>query len=347
MRTLRILVLSCSVICIGLAPGARAANITVGSPLIGSFTQGSIGPATTLFNAKGPANLVSPVNGVVVGWNVIGAEGGPFYLRILTPDGLAEFAGAGKSGPATPLTTGVQHFEALMPIKAGQLVAIDNTNGADTIGVIASPAAEYEFFAAGTLAEGASAAPTLRPGLELDFNAEVQPAPVVLGLGTTAGPVAGGTDVLISGTDLEGATSVKFGGVAAAFGHVSETAVLATSPPGASAGGVPISVTTLAGTGTSSQLFTYQAAAPPTPIVVQPTPTVAECVVPNLIGKRLKAARKRIRAAGCKVGNVLKLGGVTAKTGTVVKQNPKPGKHRAVGSKVNFKLGGQAGERVG
>jgi hypothetical protein len=289
------------------------------------------------------------VNGAVVGWNVIGAEGGPFYLRILTPDGLAEFTGAGKSGPATPLTTGVQHFEALMPIKAGQLVAIDNTNAADTIGVITSPAAEYEAFAAGTLAEGASAAPTLKRGLELDFNAEVQPAPVVLGLGTTAGPVAGGTGVLISGTDLEGATSVKFGGVAAAFGHVSETAVLATSPPGAGAGGVPITVTTLAGTGTSSQLFTYQAAAPPTPTptVVQPTPTVAKCVVPKLIGKRLKAARKRIRAAGCKVGNVLKLDGVTAKTGTIVKQNPKPGKHRAVGSKVNFKLGGQAGERVG
>jgi len=215
-----------------------------------------------------------------------------------------------------------------MPIKAGQLVAFDHTNASDKIGVIGAAAGEWGFFAAGPLAEGATATPTSSTGLELGFNAEVQPAPVILGLGTTTGTAAGGTAVLISGTDLEGATSVKFGGASAVFGQVSQTAVLATSPPGA--GGVPISVTTRAGTGTSSQLFTYQAA---------PTPVVANCVVPNLVGKHLKAAKKKIRAAGCKVGNVVKLEGVTAKTGKVVKQSPKPGKVRAAGSKVNLKLG--------
>jgi hypothetical protein len=332
MRTLRFLVLSCLVLCIGLASNAQAAIITVGSPLIGSFSPAVIGPGNTLFNKKGPPVPVSPVTGVVVGWNITGAEGGPYYLRVLTPVGTTEFTGTGKSGPATPLTTGAQHFEALMPIKAGQMVAFDHTNASDKIGILAAAANEWGFFAAGPLAEGATAAPTVSTGLELGFNAEVQPAPVVLGLGTTAGPVAGGTAVLIRGTDLEGASSVKFGGVAAVFGQVSETAVLATSPASASAGSVPISVTTRAGTGISSQLFTYQAPATPAPVV-------ARCVVPNVVGKHLRGAKKKIRAAGCKVGKVVKLEGVTAKTGTVVKQDPKPGKVRAVGSKVNFKLG--------
>ncbi len=334
MRTLRFLALSCSVLCIGLASSAQAAIVTVGSPLVGSFSPAGIGSGNTLFNTKVSGFTTSPVNGLVVGWNVTGAAGGPFYLRILNPVGTTEFTGVGKSGPGTPLTTGVQHFAASMPIKAGQMVAFDHTNPGDTIGVIASTVGgEANFFPAPGLAEGATAAPTTAGALELGFNAEVQPAPVVLVLGTAAGPVAGGTAVLISGTDLEGATSVKFGGAAAVFGQVSETAVLATSPPSASAGGVPISVTTRAGTATSSQLFTYQAPAPP------PAAVVANCVVPNLIGKHLKAAKKKISAARCKVGKVVKLEGVTAKTGTVVKQSPKPGKVRAVGSKVNLKLG--------
>jgi hypothetical protein len=335
MRTLRFLVLSSSVLCLGLASSAQAANVIVGSPLIGAVSPALIGPGNTLFNEKGPAVPVSPVTGAVVGWNVIGAEGGPDYLRILTPVGTTEFTGAGKSGPATPLTTGLQHFEALMPIKAGQMIAFDHTNAGDKIGVITVAADEWGFFAAGPLADGATATPTVLAGVELGFNAEVQPAPVVLGLGTAAGPVAGGTGVLISGTDLEGTTSVKFGGATAVFGQVSETAVLATSPASAGAGSVPISVTTRAGTGTSGQLFTYQAPAAP----VSPAPVVAKCVVPNLMGKHLKAAKKKIRAARCKVGNVVKREGVTAKTGTVVKQNPKRGTVRTVGSKVNLKLG--------
>lgn len=332
MRTLRFLVFSCLVISVGLASNAQAANVTVGSPLIGSFSPAVIGTGNTLFNKKGPPVPVSPVTGVVVGWNITGAEGGPYYLRILTPVGTTEFTGAGKSGPATPLTTGVQHFEALMPIKAGQMVAFDHTNASDKIGILAAAANEWGFFAAAPLAEGATGTPTISTGLELGFNAEVQPAPVVLGLGTMAGPVAGGTAVLISGTDLEGATSVKFGGAAAVFGQVSETAVLATSPASASAGSVPIGVTTRAGTGTSSQLFTYQAPATPAPVV-------ARCVVPNVVGKHLKGAKKKIRAAGCTVGHVDKNKGVTAKTGKVVKQNPKAGTTKKAGSKVNVKLG--------
>jgi hypothetical protein len=63
------------------------------------------------------------------------------------------------------------------------------------------------------------------------------------------------------------------------------------------------------------------------------------CVVPNVTGKKLKAAKKKIRAAHCKVGHVGKKKGVTVKSGKVVKQSPKRGKVLRAGSKVNVKLG--------
>jgi hypothetical protein len=142
-------------------------------------------------------------------------------------------------------------------------------------------------------------------------------------------------------TDLEGTTSVKFGGVPAAFVQGSENLVVATSPAAAGPVAVPVTVTTIAGTATSSQFFTFQspAAASLSPAPVAPASVAPRCAVPNLTGKHLKAAKKKIRAGHCKVGTIAKANGVTAKSGKVVKQNPKPGTIRAAGSKVFVKLG--------
>jgi hypothetical protein len=65
----------------------------------------------------------------------------------------------------------------------------------------------------------------------------------------------------------------------------------------------------------------------------------ASFVVPQLKGKKLKAAKKKLRKASCKVGKVKFRGDATAKTGKVVKQAPKPRKQLAPGSKVNVTLG--------
>jgi hypothetical protein len=73
------------------------------------------------------------------------------------------------------------------------------------------------------------------------------------------------------------------------------------------------------------------APAPP----AQPTP---ECVVPKLHGKKLKAARKKVAKADCKLGKVTRKG-TAGKRAKVVKQKPKPGTTRAPRSKVNVVLG--------
>jgi beta-lactam-binding protein with PASTA domain len=76
----------------------------------------------------------------------------------------------------------------------------------------------------------------------------------------------------------------------------------------------------------------------PTPTVAPPAP-VAHCVVPKLNGRKLKAAKKIVRAADCKVGLVSTKKGVRSATGKVVRQSPKAGEAIAAHSAVSLKLG--------
>lgn len=73
--------------------------------------------------------------------------------------------------------------------------------------------------------------------------------------------------------------------------------------------------------------------------VKAPTPV---CVVPELVGKKLKAAKRAIRAAGCKVGRVHKpnrLKGKRRRTLVVKSSNPVAGAMLDAGGKVNLRLG--------
>lgn len=88
-------------------------------------------------------------------------------------------------------------------------------------------------------------------------------------------------------------------------------------------------------TGGPSILLTYTPGLP-TPPVVDPVAT-AQCVVPNLSGRKLKGARKALRNKSCKVGKVTRR---TPRAKKVVAQSPKPGKKLPAGTKVNVTLGG-------
>ena len=96
-------------------------------------------------------------------------------------------------------------------------------------------------------------------------NFTVVPGPAVTGFTPSSGPVR--TSVTITGTNLTGATSVKFNGTAATtFTVNSSTQITATVPAGATTG--TISVTTPSGTGTSASSFTVLLA----PVVTGFTP---------------------------------------------------------------------------
>jgi len=63
------------------------------------------------------------------------------------------------------------------------------------------------------------------------------------------------------------------------------------------------------------------------------------CVVPNLKGKTLAAAKKTIRTHHCGVGKITKVKSAPKNKGRVISQDPKPGKHLKNGARVALKLG--------
>jgi hypothetical protein len=309
------------------ATAAQASTITVGSVLPPGFTSKPFEEVQTRLNTALPekgANLVSPVSGAIVRWRVQGAKGGPFYLRVLHPNGTGAYTANGTSAAATPTDAGLQTFTANLPVRAGDLIGVDPTSATDEIGIAEVPGASFASIFPRPF-EGATV-PTREPksGLEIELSAEVQPTPAITSINPGFGSIAGGTVVKITGTDFTAASAVKFGEApAASFAVLSETEMTATAPATTKAGSVDLTVTTLAGTSitTGGDRFDYQA-----------------CVVPKLKDNKLRAAKTRLRNAGCKVGKVRKLDGATAKTGLVTKQNPKPGETRVPGTKVNITL---------
>ncbi len=309
------------------ATAAQASTITVGSVLPPGFTSKPFGELHTQLNTALPekgANLVSPVSGAIVRWRMQGAKGGPFFLRVLHPNGTGAYTASGTSGAVTPTDTGLQTFTANLRVKAGDLIGIDPTSASDEIGVVEVPGASFDSIFPRPF-EGATV-PGQGPksGAEIELSAEVQPTPAITSIAPASGSIAGGTVVKITGTDFTAASAVKFGDTpAASYAVVSETEMTATAPETKKAGRVDITVTTVAGTSLTSggDRFNYQA-----------------CIVPKLKDRKLGAAKTRLRNAGCKIGKVTKLDGATGKTGKVTKQSPKPNKTRLPGTKVNVTL---------
>ena len=85
--------------------------------------------------------------------------------------------------------------------------------------------------------------------------------PTIAGVDPPNGPTAGGQEVTISGTNLNGTTSVTFGGTAATITGKTATTVTALTPARA-AGAVNVVVTATGGSVTAAGAYTYLA--PPT-----------------------------------------------------------------------------------
>ncbi len=84
-------------------------------------------------------------------------------------------------------------------------------------------------------------------------------APTITGISPSSGSTAGNTTVTITGTNLTGATAVKFGGTNAASYTVNSATQITAASPAGTAGTVDITVTTAGGTSAASDgsKFTY------------------------------------------------------------------------------------------
>ncbi len=237
-------------------PSALASTVTVGPPLTGTYQQFQPENPGTLTNitVQAGAKVTSPVTGTVVCWRITDTTGGPYALRVLTPDNGNTYTGAGKSAPQMSTGVATQSFATNLPIRAGQAIGIDDPDSSptDLLGV-RFDVGTYLFWV-GSLANGSTRAGQARTAGEIGFNADVQTG------GGNAGCGGGG------------------GGGGGNGGH-------------------------------------------------------HHCVVPKLRGETLKTAKKRLKAADCRLGKVSGHGK------KVKKQQPKAGTVRPAGSKVNVKLG--------
>jgi hypothetical protein len=96
-------------------------------------------------------------------------------------------------------------------------------------------------------------------------------ATTVTSISPTSGPAAGASAVTITGTNLAGASAVKFGSVAGAITADSATSITATAPSGT--GTVDVRVTTPGGTSATSSYDKFTYAGAPTGLRVTPRGT--------------------------------------------------------------------------
>lgn len=104
-------------------------------------------------------------------------------------------------------------------------------------------------------------------------------APSVASLSVSSGPLGGGGQVTISGSDLDGASAVHFGATSATIISGTDDTVLVTVPAVGSAGAGQVTVTTPGGTSTDNVQYTYVAAPHPTDMSPSTGPTLGGTTV--------------------------------------------------------------------
>lgn len=136
-----------------------------------------------------------------------------------------------------------------------------------------------------TLSAAVNASITTATGTGTIVNDDGATAPSILSVGPAEGPTTGGQSVTLTGTNLQGATSVTFGGVAGTITASTATSITVITPAHA-AGPVDIVITAAGGTTTSPNAYTFAAAA------ASPTG------IPTLSGWMLLVAMSLLAAVG-------------------------------------------------
>ncbi len=319
-----------------LCAGAQA-QVTVGELPPGIPLDTSAEPPLDVWQGKAESGrgYVVPTDGVLTSWSTTAAPTGAQELEFKVfrpqppdPSGAERMMVMGRDGPRKLTPNAVNTFEIGIPVRAGDVIGL-NTAGSvvpSAFVFLTGLPGDAASLAPGSGAVGATVQASVFPKqVRVNVAATLLPPPVISGISPAAGPFRGSTRVVITGSNFAKVQGVSFGAVSAApFTVDSESQITAVAPPGAQPVAVPVSVTTLAGTATAPSGFTYLA------------PPARGCRVPKLQGKALKAARKLLKKADCRLGKLKRRVGGTAKVNRVVAQSPKPGKLLAPGTKVNL-----------
>jgi hypothetical protein len=276
---------------VGPAPGGATVTITGTNLLAASEVLFGTASATIVTDTIGQIVVTSPPG-----------TPGTVDVTVVGPGGTSATSAADQyTYVLSPIVAGISPTQG--PIQGGTTVTITGTNfisgavvdfgttAATNVVVVSSTkiTAKSPAESAGTVnvtvttSGGASATSAAD---DFDFLA----VPSVTAVSPTAGPLAGGATVTISGSGFTGATLVDFGTTSASFVIVSDTRITALSPV-ESAGTVNVKVTGPSGASATSSADDYTYVAIPTVTSISPTsgPAVGGTVV-TITGTNLSNA---------------------------------------------------------
>ncbi|WP_063131400.1 IPT/TIG domain-containing protein [Nocardia fusca] len=212
--------------------GAKLATITANTPTSVSVTSPS-GTGTVGVTVTTPGGTSNPLSFFYVG---------PPFKSSLSP-----VSGVTAGGNTITLTGSGLATATSVSFGANAATPTVVNDGVLTVVVPAGAAA-------GSVGVTVTTAGGVSNGLSYTYV----DAPTVGTPDPASGPASGGTAVTIPGTGLTTTESVTFDGVLAPFNILSDTAIVAVTPPG-TAGAVDVVVTTSGGSDTATDAFTYVA----------------------------------------------------------------------------------------
>jgi hypothetical protein len=267
----------------GVSPNAGSTAggtaVTVSGSNFGGATQvlfGGVPAPSFTVNSNTSLTAVAPP----------GARG-TVDVTVTTPSGTSATSPADQftsaAAPNLPTVTGISPGSG--PTGGGTVVTVTGTNFGGTQGVSFGgvPAASWvatsptsltataPFQAAGTVDVTVTTAAGTSASTAADRFTYQAAAPAVSGLGPSTGPAAGGTQVTITGTSLNGASGVSFGGTAATAFLVNSSGQVTATAPALAAGTYDVTVTTPYGTSATSPADRFTGLAVPTVTSINPT----------------------------------------------------------------------------
>jgi hypothetical protein len=313
-------------------PSAAPAEVTLGQVAPANPPAGCGGKPADLVQVSTsavPSPYVVPSAGLITSWSTSASAGAGQALtfKVFRPVAGSSYSVVGHDGPRPLAPSILNSFPVGIAVRAGDVIGLNDSSAATAPNACDFPTgSSADVFGAAKFdsADGATVfLPPIGAAYRVNVAATLQQAPTIAAVRPAKGSIKGGFEVAISGSDFSAATAVSFGSVpATSFTVVSPTQIAALAPAARKPGRVDVTVTTSLGT---------------TPVVAGDRFTYSACVVPKLSGRSLRAARKKLKQAGCALG---KARGEKSKTAEVVKQSPKTGKVLAPGARVSVKLAG-------
>ena len=216
---------------------------------------------------------------------------GAVYVTVVNPDGTSA---TGPSSVFTYETPTAPTITSLTPntgsTAGGTVVTIKGTNlsavsavdfgGTPGTGIVLVDSQTVRVTSPAHAAGAVNVTVTTPSGTSAPatYTYTTPPAPpTVTGLSFTTGTTLGGTSLTITGTNLTGATAVRFGATAAILWTVVNATTITVTSPAHAAGAVNVTVTTPGGTSAAAPANQYTYVGPPPPggglaAIVEPPP---------------------------------------------------------------------------